>query len=124
VPGFDAAAEINACDQEEFEILLPATRQLTAQLDDKRSDLSLAACERLQGQYYAALLVAHRAIEDLRAAFEVTGGIAARLNSAGYTIRHDLLPPIPHGLWPWVQSIFGTSPAWVFEAELRKRKIL
>ncbi len=124
VPGFDVAAEINACHQEQFEILAPAIRELTIRLDGRRQDLSLAACERVQAQHYAALLAAFRAIEDLRSAFEVTAGIAARLTAAGYTVRHDLLPGIPPGLWLWVQSIFGTSPAWFFEQELKKRGII
>src|SRR5262249_54871511 len=123
IPGFDANAELAACDQEEFEILSPAIRELTARLDDRRADLSLAASERLQPQHYPALLAGFRAIEDLRSAYVATVGIAAQLQAAGYTVRGDLLPAIPPSLWPWVQSISGTSPAWFFEQELRKRKI-
>jgi hypothetical protein len=117
--------ELAACNQEEFEILRPAIAAQAERVNDLRSDLSLAAAEKLREQHNATLLAAFRAMEDMAAAVDAMFGIAARLISAGYDLNYNVLPQlIPHQLAVHSKLVHGNSTASTFKQELEKRGIL
>jgi hypothetical protein len=126
VPGFDAAAELAACEQEELQILRPAIVELTARLDDLRGDLSLNECEKLRAQHNAALIAALHAIEDLVAALDVAAGIRARVRTAGYvplgTVLPAIAPPAVFALGD--PANVGASQSWYFKRSLERLGIL
>jgi hypothetical protein len=122
----NAASELEACDREEFDILRPAIATQAAVLNDIRSELSLAACNRLRPEYEAAMVALLRAIEDGWAAIAAATNIGNRLRALGYTPRADILP----ALYPAALVTLGDpdnsgrSQAALFKEALRKHRII
>lgn len=91
IPGTDPDREIAAAD-EEHAVLTKAIGELSAKIADRRGDLSLAACRKVQAEHSAALQAALRAIGDLHAAFQVAAGIRARVHAGGFDVLAHVLP--------------------------------
>jgi hypothetical protein len=123
--GANPGAEVEACDQEEFEILRPAIAAQIARVDELRSALSFTAANKLRAPHEAALLRAYHALEDLAAAIDATLVISTRLRAAGYDERYDVLPLlVPHVLAVHSRPDLTGSAAWSLRRELQQRGLL
>jgi hypothetical protein len=97
IPAMEPRREIEAADREIHEILRPAIRQLSEQLDALRGDLSWSICQKLRPEYIEALRAVRRAIEDMNTAAQVAAGIRAKIKAAGFD---SLEAALPSGLPP------------------------
>ena len=113
IPALDPDRELAACDEEEFGVLRPAITELNRQIADRRGDLSLAACRKVEAQHTAAIRAMFRAIEDLNVALGVAAGIRARVKSAGYLPLESLLPAfMPPALLALNTAVGGQVWLW------------
>jgi hypothetical protein len=92
IPAIDPAKEIEAADREIYEILRPAIQQLVDQLGERRGDLSLALCRKLQSEHTAELRRALAAMREMKSAFEAAVAIRSRVRAAGYDALQCALP--------------------------------
>jgi hypothetical protein len=118
--------DLVAAESEELEVLRPAIRAATAELDAVAADLSFAASEKLRPHYAAAVKAALEAMTDLAAAVDTLGAIRARLRERGYTPSEGILPSgLPRAVIALGSpDAIGASQAWVWRDMMHRHGLI
>jgi hypothetical protein len=126
IEGVDPKGDLVAAEAEEMEVLRPAIRAATAELDAVAADLSFAASEKVRPHYTAAVKAALQAMTDLAAALDTLGAVRAHLRERGYTPSEGILPSgVPHSaILLGSPAAIGNSQAWVWQDLMRRHGLV